>query len=130
MPLTSTTGDFPSQLVAGDYLETIPHFEGEGLLIVTGNLRVSSSRDHWYWRGVILVGGDAEFEADTTYIYGRVITGLNYLTGDLPTNNDTDIEATQVADIRFDSCNIRKSLGFLKGFVPLENTWVDNWATF
>ncbi len=127
-PQNGLTGDFPSQLVAGNYYESNDHFEGEGLLIVTGNLRVSDSRDHWYWRGVILVGGDAEFESDTTYIYGRVITGLNFLTGGSP--GDTEIEATQLADIRFDSCNIRKSLRSLQGFVPLQNTWIDNWATF
>ncbi len=127
-PQYGQTGNFPSQLVDGNYWESIEHFEGEGLLIVTGNLRVSSSREYWYWGGVILVGGDAEFRADTTYIYGRVITGLNYLTGG--TAGDTEVEATQSADIRFDSCNIRKSLKSLNGFVPLVNTWVDNWATF
>ena len=127
-PQNGLTGDFPSQLVDGNYYESIDHFEGEGLLIVTGNLRVSTSREYWYWRGVILVGGDAEFESDTTYIYGRVITGLNYLTGGTP--GDTEIQATQLAEFRFDSCNIRKSLRSLQGFVPLQNTWIDNWATF
>jgi len=129
-PQYGLTGNFPSQLVDGNYYESIEHFEGEGLLIVTGNLKVSSSREYWYWRGVILVGGRAEFESDTTYIYGRVITGLNYLTGDTPTNNETDVTATRLARIRFDSCNIRKSLKSLKGFVPLVNAWVDNWSTY
>ncbi len=129
-PQYGLTGEFPSQLVDGNYSESVQHFEGEGLLIVTGNLSVSTAREHWYWRGVILVGGEAKFESDTTYIYGRVITGLNYLTGDAPTNDDTDVRATQLARSRFDSCNIRKSLKSLKGFVPLVNTWVDNWATF
>ena len=127
-PQNGLTGDFPSQLVDGNYYESLKHFEGEGLLIVTGNLRVSDSRDYWYWRGVILVGGEARFESDTTYIYGRVITGLNYLTGGTP--DDTNVRATQLARIRFDSCNIRKSLAFMQGFVPLENTWVDNWSTY
>ncbi len=127
-PQYGLTGNFPSQLVDGNYSESLEHFEGEGLLIVTGNLKVSSSREYWYWRGVILVGGEAKFESDTTYIYGRVITGLNYLTGSTP--GDTEIKATQLADIRFDSCNIRKSLRSLQGFVPLQNTWIDNWATF
>ncbi len=127
-PQYGQTGNFPSQLVAGNYYESTEHFEGEGLLIVTGNLTVSDSREYWSWRGVILVGGWARFEPDTTYIYGRVITGLNYLTGGTP--DDTNIGATQLARIRFDSCNIRKSLKSLKGFVPLVNTWVDNWATF
>ncbi len=74
------------------------------------------------------MGGYAEFKSDTTYIYGRVITGLNYLTGGTP--DPTEVGVTQLADIRFDSCNIRKSLKSLNGFVPLVNTWVDNWATF
>ncbi len=129
-PQYGLTGDFPSQLVDGNYSESMEHFEGEGLLIVTGDLSVSPAREHWYWRGVILVGGEAKFESDTTYIYGRVITGLNYLTGDAPTNDDTDVAATRLARIRFDSCNIRKSLKSLNGFVPLVNTWVDNWSTF
>ncbi len=58
-PQYGLTGDFPSQVVAGNYLETLQHFEGEGLLIVTGDLRASASPGSWYWRGVILVGGAA-----------------------------------------------------------------------
>ncbi|MFB3112463.1 MAG: hypothetical protein ACE10G_10555, partial [Gemmatimonadales bacterium] len=103
---------------------------GEGLLIVTGDLVVTSSRDDWRWRGVILVGGAAEIEADHVYIYGTIISGLNYLTGDSPTNDDSDFKGDHEFRLRFDSCNIRKSLRFMRGFVPLENTWIDNWATF
>ena len=129
-PQNGLTGDFPSQLVAGNYTETRNNFSGEGLLIVTGDLTVSSSRDYWYWRGVILVGGEASIEADHVYIYGTIISGLNYLTGDSPTNDDSDFKGDHEFRLRFDSCNIRKSLRFLRGFVPLKNTWIDNWATF
>jgi hypothetical protein len=129
-PQNGLTGDFPSQLVDGNYTETRDNFSGEGLLIVTGDLTVSSSRVYWYWRGVILVGGEASIEADEVYIFGTLISGLNYLTGDTPTNDDSDFRGDDGFLLRFDSCNIRKSLGSMKGFVPLENTWIDNWATF
>jgi hypothetical protein len=129
-PQNGLTGDFPSQLVAGNYSESMDHFEGEGLLIVTGDLEVVEDRDYWSWRGVILVGGEASIEAAHVYIYGTIISGLNYLTGDSPTDDDSDFKGEHEFLLRFDSCNIRKSLRFLRGFVPLENTWIDNWATF
>ncbi len=129
-PQNGLTGDFPSQLVDGNHTESRDNFSGEGLLIVTGDLTVSSSKDYWYWRGVILVGGEASIEADHVYIYGTIISGLNYLTGDTPTNDDSDFKGDHEFRLRFDSCNIRKSLRSLKGFIPLENTWIDNWATF
>ncbi len=129
-PQNGLTGDFPSQFVAGNYTEWPDNFSGEGLLIVTGNLEVHSNRDYWYWRGVILVGGAAEIEADEVLIEGTVMSGLNYLTGDSPTNDDSDFRGDDSFLLRFDSCNIRKSLRSVKGFSPLENTWMDNWATF
>ncbi len=129
-PQNGLTGDFPSQLVAGNYSESLDRFEGEGLLIVTGDLEVVEDRDRWYWRGVILVGGEASIEADHVRINGTIISGLNYLTGDTPTNDDSDFKGDHEFRLRFDSCNIRKSLRFMRGFVPLENTWIDNWATF
>ena len=129
-PQNGLTGDFPSQLVAGNYSESIDHFEGEGLLIVTGDLEVVKDRDHWSWRGVILVGGEASIEADHVYINGTIISGLNYLTGDSPTDDDSDFAGDHEFLLHFDSCNIRQSLRFLRGFVPLKNTWIDNWATF
>ncbi len=129
-PQYGLTGDFPSQLVAGSYTESGNNFSGEGLLIVTGDLTVSSSRDYWYWRGVILVGGEASIEADEVKIFGTLISGLNYLTGDTPTNDDSDFRGDHEFRLRFNSCNIRKSLTFMQGFVPLVNTWVDNWSTY
>ncbi len=129
-PQNGLTGDFPSQLVDGNYTESRNNFSGEGLLIVTGDLTVSSSKDYWYWRGVILVGREASIEAAHVYIFGTIISGLNYLTGDSPRGDDSDFRGDHEFRLRFDSCNIRQSLRFLKGFVPLENTWIDNWATF
>ena len=129
-PQNGLTGDFPSQLVAGNYTESRDNFSGEGLLIVTGDLTVDDDKDYWYWRGVILVGGEASIEADHVYIFGTIISGLNYLTGDSPTDDDSDFKGDHEFRLRFDSCNIRKSLRFLRGFVPLKNTWIDNWATF
>ncbi len=127
-PQSGLTGNFPSQLVAGNYTETLTNFSGEGLLIVTGDLRASAGS--WYWRGVILVGGAARIEADEVNIFGTLISGLNYLTGDPPTGDPSEFGGDNDFLLRFDSCNIRKSLKSLKGFIPLQNTWMDNWATF
>ncbi len=129
-PQSGLTGNFPSQLVAGNYEESLDNFSGEGLLIVTGDLTVSSLRDYWYWRGIILVGGDARIEADTVNVFGTMISGLNYLAGDPPTGDPSVFGGDVDFLLRFDSCNIRKSLKSQKGFVPLVNTWMDNWATF
>ncbi len=32
--------------------------------------------------------------------------------------------------VQFSSCYIQQALGSEKGFIPIENTWIDNWATF
>ena len=130
-PQSGLTGNFPSQLVAGNYryTESLNNFSGEGLLIVTGNLWLPSSLASWYWRGIILVGGDARIEADTVNVIGTLISGLNYLPGDPPAGASR-VGGSADFLFRFDSCNIRKSLKSLKGFVPLVNTWMDNWATF
>ena len=129
-PQNGLTGNFPSQLVAGNYEELLNVFSGEGLLIVTGDLTVRRERDSWKWRGVILVGGRARIEAKEVSIFGILISGLNYLTGDSPTGVPSRFRGDVDFLLRFDSCNIRKSLKSQKGFVPLVNTWMDNWATF
>ena len=58
----------------GDF--TLPA-SGKGILIVTGNLIISGSRD---WEGVILVGGSVRSNGNNT-TRGAVIAGLNVKLG-------------------------------------------------
>ncbi len=66
-------------------------------------------------------------------INGAVITGLNNLLAG-PPPDITELEAPSSANdeilLQFSSCNIQQALGSEKGFIPIENTWIDNWATF
>jgi len=125
---------YPSQLIDGNYAigSGWSSLRGTGILIVTGNLTISGFR--WQFRGIILVGGQLTISVDwRSQIEGVVITGLNSLQGPPPPR--TQLMGPSLAflsenRVQFNSCNIQRALGSEKGFIPIENTWMDNWATF
>lgn len=124
---------YPSQLVDGDYAigSTGSSLSGTGILIVTGDLDILGS--DWTWKGIILVGGRMWISTDQGgQIEGAVITGLNHLLAGPPPDNLTQLEAPETGEMRlqFSSCYIQQALGSERGFIPIENTWIDNWATF
>lgn len=117
---------FKSQVIQGNV--TLNNVSGTGLLAVIGDLRTTGALVSW--QGLILVGGEIEFEADSTEFYGMVISGLqahSSVGGNPP--NGARIGAKPVG-IRYNSCHVRQSIAWLTGFAAVRNAWVDNWATY
>jgi hypothetical protein len=106
---------------------TVTDLAGNGLLMVTGDLTVSGL--YFNWQGVVLVGGEIVFEADTSYVRGAVTSGLNYQLGMNPDVGGWGPDSTHI-DFRYNSCHVRSAFISLTGFAPIENAWMDNWATY
>ncbi|MGD8726039.1 MAG: hypothetical protein PVH40_00270 [Gemmatimonadales bacterium] len=106
---------------------TMTDVVGNGLLMVTGDLTISGQ--YLNWQGVVLVGGKIDFEADTTYIRGAVVSGINYQTGPNPSLGSWGPDSTHI-DIQYNSCHVRSALTSLTGFAPISSAWMDNWATY
>jgi hypothetical protein len=116
---------FPVQRVAHD-LSLTPGGAGTGLLIVPGDLNISGA---FYFEGVILVGGRISFAGDLMVIRGLVVSGLNEQLGQNPQrttvgNHDHDLY------LYFDSCKIQRALAPFTGLAPVQNAWLDNWASY
>jgi hypothetical protein len=95
---------------------------GKGILIVTGNLIISGSRD---WEGVILVGGSVRSNGNNT-TRGAVIAGLNVKLGQaVPIS---DMNGTK--DFRYDSCALTRALGSVGSLQRVGNGWTDSWASY
>jgi hypothetical protein len=101
---------------------------GYGLLIVTGNLTISGT-DSWcfQWNGVILVGGEIEWDANDMRVDGAVVSGMKKQLGEWADEGDVD---GNYLDIDYDSRYVRLALKSLAGFAPVGNAWVDNWSTY
>jgi len=98
---------------------------GWGLLIVTGNLRVLGSFVQWW--GVVLVGGKIDFDASDQRFDGMVVSGLNAQLGALVPPGSI---GGDYLDIDYDSYYVRLALLSLAGFGPINNGWVENWASY
>jgi len=100
---------------------------GTGLLIILNKLNTFGAR--FEWDGVILVGDDFDPETDTTIVRGLVVTGL-----DLTIGAGTAESQFTVADkniyIYYNSCSVAQALARFRGFDPVRDAWVDNWATY
>ncbi len=115
---------FSSQYYSSTGTTTLSNFRGTGLLIVAGTLNFTGvSR----WSGIVLVGNQITYgvtTSDSTTIQGMVVQGLN-------NPGTSGVIGTQMKlRIRYNSCNVRKTLARLTGFAPITNGWVDNWATY
>ncbi len=118
---------YPTIRITGD--TTITDLFGLGLLIVTGNLTLTGSVLNW--RGVVLVGGGLTVNVAAGvfgYVRGITATGLNAQLGFSPTANQ--ISGGSLLDFNYHQCEVENALNSLIGFVPLPNTWVDNWAMY
>jgi hypothetical protein len=124
---------FSSQLIDGD-LVTGSAAGGAGILLVTGDLDINGPT--WLWYGLILVGGRMRVATESSaWIYGSVITGLNHLIGGPPPGRTELYAPSTLLDdaelrLQYSSCDLQRALGSERGFIPIENTWMDNWATF
>lgn len=114
-----------SYLITGD--ATLNNTSGSGLLVVTGDLFVTGVGSSWH--GVILVGGDIHFDGTVNDFRGAVISGLNYLGGPVPDGGVWGPNGSTTR-IWYHSCYLDSSLTAISGFAPIQNAWIDNWATY
>ncbi len=123
------TGDtsYPVMLVTGDAtlgavgLTTL----GYGTLIVTGRLTTNGNFVQWY--GIVLVGDEIRFAADDQRFDGIVVTGLNEQLSPIPKKT---VIGGGYLNIGYDSRFVRLATRPFAGFFPIENGWVDNWASY
>ncbi len=93
---------------------------GRGILIVTGNALFSN----FYWKGIVLVGGQAQMSGTQSNIEGAIFGGLNLLLGQTIPNTTV---ANGLVHATYNSCHIESALENLGGWRRLQNTWSDNW---
>ena len=123
--------DYPIIYLDGDqtFNSTL---SGTGLLIVTGDLTLNAS---FYWQGVVLVGGGIDFNPPQygfSYIRGATVSGLNELLSGNPSQTEFGFNQSisNWVFLLYDSCMVNSTLEALTGFAPIDNAWVDNWATY
>lgn len=114
-----------SYLISGDLDAT--DLSGTGLLVITDDLETLGSL--FDWQGVILVGDEVRFNADTTRVRGALVTGLRELTGPNPNRTEWGLVGTHM-EILYYSCYIRQAFQAFTGFAPIPNGWMDNWAAY
>lgn len=98
--------------------------EGQGILIVAGNLEVTGNAD---WKGIILVGGSLISNGNNT-LSGATIAGLNAILGQ-------DVDESQIEEttlngqkkITYNSCHVKDALEGYSSLVPISNAWMDAW---
>jgi hypothetical protein len=131
--INSGTAGWPSSFPAGYWPTiyvrngdngnfTLPS-DGQGMLIVEGNVTISGSTQ---WKGIILVGGTLTSNGNNT-VLGAVVTGLNVKLG--KTVGVSDV-GNGTKTYRYDSCNVANALNNFASFVALRNGMVDNWPTY
>lgn len=121
--------NFPVTFVEGNL--TLPG-DGQGILIVTGNITISGSDT---WNGILLVGGNLTSNGNNK-VYGATYTGLNLK---LPVGmiNGTSLPEPTAQSLgngnktyQYDSCNIKKSLSRFGGWTRLGNAYTDTWPVY
>lgn len=93
---------------------------GRGILIVTGDALFSN----FYWKGIVLVGGQAQTSGTQANIQGALFGGLNVLLG---TSVGNTTIANGLVHVTYNSCHVNSALQSLGGWRRLQNTWSDNW---
>lgn len=117
---------YPVGLATGDV--TLTGITGVGILVVTGNLTLTSP---FSWSGIIVVGGSLTAAGGTgapMRIDGMVATGLN----NLVTPNSVGPNQLEHAriDIAWNSCNVANVIGGLASMSPIRGSWIDTWSTY
>lgn len=122
-PTSSPNGgefaDWPVVRVNGDF--TLPG-DGKGILIVTGNVTLSGSRN---WEGLILAGGSLTSNGNNT-TRGAVIAGLNVKLGQIVPQST--LNGTK--SYQYDSCALTRALGHIGSLQRVRNGWTDNWSSY
>ena len=103
------------------------NIDGTGLLIVEDALVPTGTFE---WDGLILVGGSVNINSASSFtVNGTIVAGLNTLLGGTPLGTTLNVDGHDLF-VQYNSCNVRQALRRFYGFVPIENAWVDNWATY
>ncbi len=122
----SSMTDSSSYYIDGDLTLTA---NGEGLLIVTGDLTTAGGFEEW--NGIVLVGGQIIFQVNNNRFYGIVATGLNEQIAALPTvAGNMMFQSFWSYHFDYHSCNVENALKTRTGLMPIDNAWIDNWATY
>lgn len=111
---------YPIVMVKGN--TSLPK-DGQGILIVTGDLTLSGSVN---WKGLVLVGG-VLYSNGNGGVEGATITGLNAKLGMSVSQSDIGNGTKQ---FNYNSCLLAKALARYGQLVPATNAWVDNWPTY
>jgi hypothetical protein len=121
---TAADSGYASRVVGGD--ATINNVTGTGLLVVRGDLTLTGAAAGW--KGIVLVWGLISFDRGTDGGFsGIVITGL----GRPPfTNTRLGGPGGGQYVFHYSSCDVNRTLAAIGGLVPLDNAWVDNWASY
>jgi hypothetical protein len=106
---------------------TLTNVIGTGLLVVDGDLELEGTL--FDWQGVVLVGGEADFKADTSRVEGAFVTGLREQTGPPVQKGKWGPAGTHI-DVRYNSCNVQTAFSSLTGFAPIPGGWMDNWSSY
>lgn len=112
--------NWPIVMVEGD--ATLPD-DGQGILIVTGDLRINGSDT---WKGIILVGGTFTSNGNNN-IQGSLITGLNVKLG-MTVDDQTVGNGNKL--IQYNSCHIANAMAQFGGWQRVRNGWLDNWPSY
>jgi Tfp pilus assembly protein PilX len=96
--------------------------DGQGILVVTGNLTLDGSQN---WSGLILVGGSVTSNGNN-HTMGAVISGLNVKKGMAVPNSSLNGTKTY----EYDSCALQRALGKVGSLQRVRNGWIDTWPSY
>ena len=119
-PTAAQMLNWPITRVNGDL--TLPG-DGQGILIVTGNLTISGGDT---WQGLVLVGGTITSNGNNT-VYGATVSGLNVKLG-------VAVPVSTIANgnklYQYDSCALSRALGKIGSIQRVRNGWTDTWSSY
>ena len=115
-----TGTNWPITFVEGDAV--LPG-DGQGILVVTGNLTVNGSDS---WKGLILVGGTLTSNGNNN-IQGGLVTGLNVKLGQTVAGQTV---GNGNKTIQYNSCYLSSAMARFGGWQRVKNGWLDNWPVY
>jgi hypothetical protein len=119
------TSSWASYLLPGN--TTITDVSGTGLLVVAGDVEFAGS--YFEWRGAVVVGGYADFDADTTRVAGVLVTGIEQQITSPPPGGRWGETGTHL-EVIYNSCYVQSAFASLRGLSPVPGSWMDNWASY
>jgi hypothetical protein len=105
----------------------LTNISGTGLLVIDGNVDVDGSA--FEWQGIVLVGGWADFDVDTTRVEGALVTGMAIQTGSSVATGWWGPSGTHL-EVTYNSCYVNNAFTSLTGFATVPGGWMDNWASY